>query len=76
MKKSANFSTQESVEKLADILVSARFFKGCSIMDQRGRKIKVEIEYATAEVMGSIVISDMKSNQVLCRRETIKKEAH
>ena len=47
--QSANFDAEESVEKLADILMSASSLKECDINCQQGnRKVKVEIVYATA----------------------------
>ena len=34
----------------------------------------MEIEYATDEAMGSIVLLDLKTKEEICRRETAKKE--
>ena len=73
----ANFETDETVEKLADILQLASFLKKCEIGYQLGnRKVKVAIEYASDEAVGSIVISDKATKQVICRRETNKTEAN
>ena len=40
------------------------------------RKVKVEVEYASDERMGSIVIKDLSTDQEICRRETDKREAY
>ena len=37
--------------------------------------LKIEIEYATSEGEGSIVIKNRRTLQVICRRETNKTEA-
>ena len=63
------------MEKLADILQSAFYLKNVNIFEQRGkRKVKVEIAYASDESIGSIKVKDMKTNEVICSRETTKKE--
>ena len=38
--------------------------------------MKAEIEYASEKGMGSIQLTDRKTNEVICRRETNKTEAH
>ena len=74
--RSANFDANETVEKLADILKSALQLKKCVISYQQGsRKVKAEIEYASEGRMGCIVLSDRKTQQEICRRETSKTEA-
>ena len=53
----ANFDADETVEKLADILQSASCLSKCNIKNQWcDRKVKVEIEYASDEGMGCIVL--------------------
>ena len=37
--------------------------------------VRVKIEYESSESMGSIVISDINTKEVICRRETNKTEA-
>ena len=75
--ESANFEADETVDKLADILQSARSLKKCDISYHLGsRKINVQIEYANEEGMGSIVLSDRNTNEVIYTRETDKTEAN
>ena len=50
------------MRKFSDILDIAIKLKKCDISNHQGiRKIKVEMEYATEERMGTIVISDKKT---------------
>ena len=49
----------------------------CNTQGQKGdRKVIVEVEYASDEGMGSIVIKDLANDQEICRRETDKREAY
>ena len=49
----------------------------CNITGQKGnRKIKVEVEYASDEGLGSIVLKDLDTDHEICRRETAKTEAN
>ena len=74
---SANFYSDKTVRKFADILATAPDLKKCSISYQEGnRKVKIKVEYATEERMGAIVIKDRNNNQEIHRRETDKQEAH
>ena len=73
---SANFDSDKTVRKFADILATAPDLKKCSISYQEGnRKVKITVEYATEERMGAIVITD-RNNKEIHRRETDKQEAH
>ena len=75
--KDSNFEANETVEKLADILQSAFYLKSVDINNIRGsRKVKVDIAYANDEGMGSIKVKDMTTNEIICSRETTKKEAN
>ena len=59
---SANFDSDESVRKFADILAVAPILKECNISEQSGdREVSVEIEYATEGRKGAVVISDMRT---------------
>ena len=63
------------MEKLADILQSARYLKDLDIFYQIGsREVIVEIAYASDEGMGSIVIKGKATKKEICRRETNKTE--
>ena len=63
MYRSANFDSDESVRKFADILAISPVLKWCDIRIQSGdRKISVMVEYATEGRMGDVVISDKKTN--------------
>ena len=49
----------------------------CNIKGQKGnRKVKVKVEYASNEGLGSIVLQDLATDQEICRRETSKTEAY
>ena len=53
--------------KMAEILQLASNLKQCDISNQEGRrKVKVEIEYASAGKMGSIVLLDQSTEQIIC----------
>ena len=72
-----SFDADETVEKLADILQLALNLKKCDISGQEGsRKVNVEVEYANDQGMGSIMLSDRRTREVICRRETSKTEAN
>ena len=72
---SANFDSDESVSKFADILAIAPVLKKCDIVCPSGdRKVIVDVEYATKESIGAIVISNYKKGQEILRRQTDKKE--
>ena len=48
----------------------------CNIQKQKGNwKVKVTVEYASDEGLGSIVLKDLATEQEICRRETTKTEA-
>ena len=50
------------MERLADILQQASYLKECNIEDQKGsRKIKVEVEFAYDQDIGSIVLSSLET---------------
>ena len=73
LETSANFEADETVEKLADILSAAPYFKNLNIISQRGsRQVNVEIQYACEEVMGSIQLSNKETNEIICTKETVK----
>ena len=61
---SANFDSDESVKKFAEILAIAPVLKECDLYQQQGnRKVKIEVLYATEGSMGAIVILDRGTNQ-------------
>ena len=70
---STNFDSDESAAKLADILAIAPNLQECDIRQQQGNRIiKVVIEYATEERMGSIIIKDRETKAEIHRREIDK----
>ena len=82
--RSANFDSDESIKKFADILAIAPVLKVCNFRQQRGnRKVKVEVQYATEERKGAIVIQEIWvdgdgyiiGEQEIYRRETKKQQA-
>ena len=74
--KGANFNSSESAENLTEILQLAPNFKACNISDQCGdlQKIKVEVRYATDEETGQVVITNLETGEIICSRETSKRE--
>ena len=57
LESTVDFDLDASVRKFAEILDIAPVLKKCNISAQRGkRKIWVEVEYATEELLGAIVI--------------------
>ena len=77
LEASANFNSDVSVSKFADILAIAPVLKECNISRQiAGRKVRISVEYATEGRKGAIVMRDKKTKQEILRRETDKKEAH
>ena len=57
LESTANFNSDESVRKFADLLATAPHFNYCNIENQQGnRKIRVVVEYAAGVCMGAVVI--------------------
>ena len=75
LEESTNLEENETVETLVGIFVLTLRLKKCNITNLKGsRKVKVQIEYASEEGIGSIVVMDVMSN-LICRKDTDKTEA-
>ena len=74
---STNFDSDKSVRKFAEILAIAPVLKKCNIVDS---SVKVEVQYATVGIKGSLVIwkidedGQIIGEQEIFRRETDKVE--
>ena len=74
---SANFDSDESVRKFADILAIAPVLTKCDFREHEcnsNREVKFEVQYATEASIGAIVIIDKNTSQEIHRRETNKQE--
>ena len=74
----SDFSSDESVRKLAYILAIAPNLTKCDISGQprNSRKVDVEVEYAEEARMGAIVVKDRWTRQEIHRSETAKQQSH
>ena len=58
----ANFDSDESIKKLAQILATAPQIKKCNIESQTGsRNVTMRVDYATEERKGAVVVQDRSS---------------
>ena len=74
---SANFDSDESVRKVADILALSPNLTKCDISRQRGnREVVVEVKYACEGRMGAVVIKHRRTGQEIYRSETAKQQPH
>ena len=64
---------KQSISKFADIIATAPVLKECNISPSM---VRVQVEYASEEKMGAIVIKDWSDYHEIHRRETDKKETY
>ena len=70
----ANFDSDQSVMKLAEILATTPCLTKCDIRNQlSSREVRVEVLYATNEETGAVVMKDRLTGREICRHQTPKR---
>ena len=82
LRKTADFSSDVAAQALANIVATAPALSHCDISGQQGtRRVKVEVEYATAQPgeaitedkMGLVTVKDKETGAVIYSVATMKK---